>query len=320
MKLSDAIEGYKIAKRGNGMSENTLLGYQNHFNQLIEFVENEEIEKITQDQLIRFMIFLREDYVPKRFSRDISPYKSTTIRNAWCAVRSLFGWAHRDLGIERPDLVLKMPKVSYPDIQPFTQEELQKIIKAAVRAKEMRRDGQKAFRRRKLNANRNKAIVLVLLDTGIRVSECVGLRVKDVNFANGEVFIRPLHSSSKNRSRTLRLGTAALKAVWLYLSERSMDFQDDPLFLTNSNRPMTRSAISSVLERIGKGAGVEHVYPHRFRHTFAIQFLRNLGDVFTLQHALGHTDWTMTRHYSNLAKSDFSNVHRRASPVDNWRL
>lgn len=320
MRLSKAIEGYKLCKLGEGMSQNTINGYDTHFNQLVDFVGDVELEEISQDQLQSFILYLRRDYKPRRFNGDTSPYRSTTIRNAWCAVRSLFGWAHSEMDIPRPDLSLKMPKVSYPEIQPFTKEEIDKILKASVAAKAMRRDGQNSFRRRNKNANRNRAVVLVLLDTGVRVSECAAFRIKDVNLENGEIYVRPLQSSRKNKSRTLQLGTAATKAVWRYLAERERSIPDDILFLTQDNRPMDRHSIRGMINRIGKSAGVLGCYPHRFRHTYAIQFLRNGGDVFSLQHSLGHTDWAMTRHYANLAQSDFSNTHHRASPVDNWRL
>ncbi len=161
---------------------------------------------------------------------------------------------------------------------------------------------------------RDKLIIMVLLDSGVRVSECAHLRVKDINLETGEVFIRPLGSSRKNRSRTLRIGSATQRLLWNYLSKWGQNFPDDNLFLTHHDQPMERNSIRHLLERIGKNAGVAHVYPHRFRHTFAIQFLRNSGDVFSLQLALGHKDWTMTRHYSNLAQSDLAETHRRASP------
>jgi len=66
--------------------------------------------------------------------------------------------------------------------------------------------------------------------------------------------------------------------------------------------------------------GVVHAYPHRFRHTFAVNFLRNHGDVYSLQAILGHTTLKMCKVYLALAQQDTDNAHRRASPADNWRL
>jgi integrase len=78
--------------------------------------------------------------------------------------------------------------------------------------------------------------------------------------------------------------------------------------------------LGKLLKRIGERAGVEDVNPHRFRHTFAITYLRNDGDVFTLQASSGHSDMTMVKRYARIAQIDRATTHRKASPVDNWRL
>ena len=95
---------------------------------------------------------------------------------------------------------------------------------------------------------------------------------------------------------------------------------NDPLFITVTGRPMDRNIIRQLLGRIGENAGVANVHPHRFRHTFAIEFLRSGGNIFVLQRLLGHATLTMVTNYLDIADSDDKNAHRNASPADRWSL
>ena len=76
----------------------------------------------------------------------------------------------------------------------------------------------------------------------------------------------------------------------------------------------------SLFNRLGARAEVKKVYPHKFRHTFAITYLRSGGDVFTLQSLLGHGSLDMVQHYARIAEVDVEQAHRKASPADNMRL
>lgn len=75
-----------------------------------------------------------------------------------------------------------------------------------------------------------------------------------------------------------------------------------------------------MLIRLGVKAGVQDCHPHRFRHTFAVNFLRNGGNAFELQMALGHTTLETVQTYLSLAQTDLDAAHRKASPVENWQL
>ena len=124
----------------------------------------------------------------------------------------------------------------------------------------------------------------------------------------------PHGSGQKTKPRLVYLGNIAKKAVWLYIAKQNKTDPSDRLFDINHR------SIRSMLRRIEERAKVFNVHPHRFRHSFAIQFLRNGGDVFSLQRLLGHSTLKMVQHYLDLAQSDVQNAHRRSSPADRWKL
>jgi integrase/recombinase XerD len=322
MKMSKAIPGFILVRTADGYSPNTLAMYEWALNLISEGLGDPEIEVITTEQLQRFYVWLRTEYVPTRFDKKEHPLAPRSVENIWTAMRSFFNWAVEEFGLKtRPDSSIKRPKYKPAEIVPLTEEEIRAILKACERTKPSKLSGKRpGFSRRRKTAYRDAAIVLVLLDTGIRVSELTRLKVGNVNLDAGEVFIEPWGTGRKTKSRTVFLGKSARKAVWRYLTKREDVRQDEPLFLTDDNLPMTRSTVLHLLVTLGKAAGIKGVHPHRFRHTFAIMYLRNQGDVFSLQRQLGHESLDMVQHYLAIAKSDIAEAHRLASPADRLRL
>lgn len=92
----------------------------------------------------------------------------------------------------------------------------------------------------------------------------------------------------------------------------------DPLLVTRDGERFNRTALRLLIVRMGDRADVKGATPHRFRHTFAINFLRNGGHLFALQEMLGHSTLEMVRSYARLAELDIAIAQRRASPADNW--
>jgi integrase/recombinase XerD len=320
MQLSKAIDGYVISSLAEGYSPLTLNAYKSALFTMIEYLGDKDVSKVTTDDLKGFMSYLVTEYTPERRNNPQNTEKLSTASHHryWKAMRSFFKWANRDLGTGRPDAPIKMPRWENKEIAALNKGEVEALLKACDYAIVFP-GTRKAYRLRKPDALRNRAIILTLLETGVRVGELTRLRVGDVNLENGEVFVRPFHVG-KTHSRTTYLGKSGRKAVWRYLAGRQDYRQDDPLFVTNEGRPMTRQRVLALLNRLGESAGVKSVHPHRFRHTCAIEYLRNGGDIFTLKALLGHKRMNMVDRYLEIARADVQNAHRKASPADNWRL
>lgn len=312
MNLKKAIQGYLLEAAAGNMSAKTINLYRINLNYMADYLNDPEIENIKPEHLISFLAYLNTEYKPRR--RGIDKLSGASIDIYWKAIRSFFGWAEKTLSIERSDLTLPRPKYRNAETTPYTEDDMKKIITACEYTIEANTEERKSFRMKRPTAKRDKAMVLLFLDTGARLGEVQRLRIRDINLETGEVFIRSNETGIKSRPRTVYIERAARRAIWLYLSSFDPEpYPDDSLFGLESH------SIGSLLRRIGERTNI-HVHPHRFRHTFAIQYLRNGGDVFTLQRLLGHATLEMVKHYLLLADADASKVHRTASPVDRWKL
>ena len=105
-----------------------------------------------------------------------------------------------------------------------------------------------------------------------------------------------------------------------YLAEREKALPTDILFLSSQGGSLDRHDILKTVARIAERAKVLNAHPHRFRHTFAINFLRNGGDPYSLQEILGHTTLDTVKIYLQIANTDMFAAHQRASPVKKWGL
>lgn len=221
---------------------------------------------------------------------------SATVHTHGRALRAFLNFCTREglLAASPFDLVrlgraAKMPKL------PYTQADIDKLLAVADL--------------------RDTAIILTLLDTGMRASECIGLNVNDL--VKRRLYIR---QGKGRKARTVPIGERSAAAIAAYLSERGPLPPLAPLFASRTNRNMegrlTRSGLRRILVLLGDAAGVVGIHPHGMRRTFAVWSLRNGMDIFHLQRLMGHEDIETLRGYLALVDDDLRRAHAKFGPVD----
>lgn len=230
---------------------------------------------------------------------------------------SLWTWAAKELGVPHVVRAVPRPKFDQQPIIPLTLEEVQALVTAAEWGAPWTTRRGKPARSRRPTAKRDKAIILVLLDTGVRASELCDLQIRDYEPDSGQLYVR--HGKG-NKRRVVYLGQRARLHLWRYMADRQECRPADPLFASRTNTRLDRTNLRHMLNTVARQANVNAVHPHRFRHTFAITFLRNGGNTFALQKLLGHSELSTVLKYVRLAETDIRQAQAAASVVDNWRL
>jgi len=305
MRLTDAIDGYLLARKIR-LADNTIRNYRIALTRLAAHLGDPDIAAVTADHIRDYLAHLHDAGLSAR-----------SIRDHYVIAGAFWTWAEREMGVAHIVRPIETPRFRKPLIEPFTDGEIRALLAAAEWSAGWSSRAGKQTRSRRPTARRDVAILLVLLDSGLRASELCDLETRDYTQDTGRLHVR--HGKG-DKARAVYLGARAQQALWRYLADRPGRNAASPLFATRSDRPLNRTNLLHHLQRIGANAGVTHVHPHRFRHTFAVQFLRNGGNVFELQRILGHESLDTVRVYLALAEVDIARAQRAHSPADNWRL
>ena len=308
MNWDTALEGYWLARRRD-LSPHTVRDYELTFRRFREFIGGGEvtIKAIRRGHVERFLNYLRDDL----------GLSAKTVGNHWIALSSFWSWAADELGAAQVLHTVRRPVAKQRIVQPYTQDEVRRLLDACVSMRAWSRRTNTHVPGARPTAARDQALILVLLDTGIRAAELSALKVRDFDRKQGRLVIL---CGKGGKQRQVFAGQAAQRALWRYLAERGEVAPGAPLFATLAGGEFDRLAVGNLLRRLGARAGVVDAGAHRFRHTFAINFLRNGGHLLALQDILGHSTLTMVRRYARLAEVDIAAAQRDASPADKWRL
>lgn len=239
--------------------------------------------------------------------RETEGLKPGSVKSFHLSIRAFLNWCVAEGELDTSPLERIASPIDRPDqVQPFTDAQVSALLLAAKRTR---------------NPLRNEALLLLLTDCGLRVSELCALRLGDLDFMTDTLLVR---EGKGGKSRPLSFGRNAKRAVWDYIQrERRGEEATEPVFRSDRGADaLTRRGVAIFMERLGKAARLPSTVrcsPHTARHCFAVSMLRNGANIFALKQALGHTSMAMVNRYLALSSADVAAAHRLASPIDRMK-
>ncbi len=310
------IEAYIQDHIGGNSSQKTLEWHRTALRLLRLFFEEElditQIDEVEADDISAWFAHLRSTPGARGKVRS-----ERTVQTYARSARAFFHWLVRRSTLENnPFERVVFPKVGRPLIQTITTEEFEKLLLACAPPHETGPFAERA-------AVRNRAILWLLYDTGIRVSELTNLHVSDLDRKKGVVTV--LGKGAKERR--VALGQNCLRNLSYYLDKHRPDAAElaewgsageDHLFLSETRQPLTKNGMEMLFKRLKARAGItgKRISPHIFRHTFAMNYLIKSNDPFSLQELLGHEDLTTVLNYIHMNDTVLQEQKRKYSPGD----
>lgn len=307
ISLSQAIFGFKLAAQARHLSPHTLADYLNTLHKFQDFMGSDiAISKIATANLEGFLA----KHAPRLSKKTLLNYHTgLSAFYTWLVAEGIYPY-HLMHAVERP-----RPEIR--TIQTIPVAHVRAMFSAIERSKGYSRRGSKVGSNLLPFAQRNRLILLLLLDTGLRASELCGLRMNAIDLEQNRLKV----FGKGDKERYVYISPRTGQSIWRYLAEKRLDPRSDAFLLsTRDNRPMDRNNLRHLLGRICIRAGVPVYTPHDFRHTFATEYLRNHANIYALQETLGHTTLDMVKKYLAISQQDLSSTHKLASPVEKWGL
>ena len=309
LTIDELLARYAVSNQADGKSRKTIAWYTDMLTQFLRYLKANGYQCTLSTfniNIIRgYILFLQRrprfqghPFIPQR--RDLLSPKTVQ-----CHVRVLKAfstWLYEEeyTNINRLGH-LKLPKATVRIMRPLTPEEIKKIVSS--------------IDRRSYSGERNRAVLVTLLDSGLRASELASITLSNLNIRDGNIRI----TGKGDKERIVPIGKFVRMELLHYIEKiRPQVYASDcnNLFLSQRGKPMTLNTVKMVFSKLAKSSGVNRLHAHLCRHTFSVNYILNGGDIFSLREILGHTTLEMVNHYLHFTSSQITAQHHQYSPMD----
>lgn len=303
------------------LSQKTIGSYEQTLRLLMLYLDEQGItrtEKITHLDIQRYVKNIKErgkytvtsnpnsgNYQERRmdFGKKVS---DVTINNYLRNMSAFFNWCVEE------DLILRSPvkrgdfiKVERKPLEFVSDEDFKRLLRNMNTAS--------------FSEYRDSIIVQLLLDTGMRINECLLIQVSDVDLPKRCIYL-PAENTKGKKGRYVFYSDkmATLLQRWMKYKDRYRD--SDFLFCTNKGKRVQVSNFETNVRKYAHRIGLKDIHPHVFRNNFAKRFLMSGGDIYTLSKILGHNSVTVTEQaYLDITQDDLAEMYRKHSPLKGIR-
>lgn len=266
----------------------------------------EDLNQVTTEDIDCFMEYLSYYINPQSEKKNGEHHNDERGKaRKLASVRSMFKYLYKKgLVSANPAAIVDTPKIHEKNIIRLDVDEVANLLDA-VESGENLTKLQKA--RHEKTKKRDLALMMLMLGTGMRVSECVGVNRKDLDFQNNAVKVL----RKGGNEVLLYFGDEVKEALLDYLEERNKavtkEEGEDALFLSSQNKRLGVRAVQNLVKKYASGVTLKHITPHKLRSTYGTNLYLETGDIYLVADALGHADVnTTTKHYAKMEEN-----HRR---------
>lgn len=291
--LDEAFEEFVLEKKANSLSQSTLKNYEQSYDFLCRSANYNSktlAEDVDQKAIYAFIN-----------NQKLNGVQPSSINHYLRDLRTFFYWCmDSSRSYMLPFKIKELEKQEEP-LKLFSDDEIEALL-------------EKPSRREDYPAWRTWAIVNWVLATGNRASTICEVKIEDINFAHKEIALR--HTKNK-KAQIIPLSSSLETCVKEFIRMwRKDQLPSAWLFANYGNEKLTTNALRLSFSRYCKKRGVDKTNIHGLRHNFAKLWVKNNGNMFTLQKILGHSSLAMTRRYVKLFSEDIKEDYDKYSPLD----
>lgn len=264
---------------------------------------DDDLASLTQSDLtayIDYLTFYYKEDPDGEQSRALTNHE-LSIKRKLCAIRTFYDYLFKNHRIPANITTLvPLPKIHEKPIIRLTLDEMRRMLEQAATGGDLNKR-QQAYH--KLTVKRDYALISLFLGTGVRVSECVGINISDVDLENNAFLV----TRKGGNQVVLYFPPEVAEALAEYMLERekieALPGHEDALFLSLQKRRITQRAVQNIVKKYASVAAPlkPRISPHKLRSTFATNLYNSTGDIYLVADVLGHSSVDTTRkHYADM--------------------